>query len=224
MSDPGGAGLAARELYRFFRAGGEETLALRGVSLQVDLGELVVVAGPSGSGKSTLLACLAGLDEPDGGSVSVAGTTLSHRPEVERTRVRAERIGMLFQQDNLIAHLTVTQNVQLVRALSRATPTASVPQLLEDLGISAVRNSLPTALSGGETARAGLAVALANDPAVVIADEPSGELDASSEQRLLELLRQRCANGTAVLVASHSPAVLASADRVVELVDGQVQP
>ena len=221
-ADPGDEVVTAVELYRFYRAAGEETLALRGVSLRVCGGEMVAVAGPSGSGKSTLLACLAGLDEPDGGMVRVHGEALSHRPETARARLRADHIGVLFQQDNLFEHLTVAQNVRLVRRLIAPARRVPVPDLLSRLGLAAVADSYPSSLSGGETARAGLAVALANDPAVVLADEPTGELDPASEHAVLELLRAWCRRGAAVLVASHSPAVRARADRVIELVDGRV--
>ncbi|QSE85512.1 ABC transporter ATP-binding protein [Rhodococcus koreensis] len=221
-ADPGVGVITAVELYRFYRAAGEETLALRGVSLGVRGGEMVAVAGPSGSGKSTLLACLAGLDEPDGGMVRVHGEALSHRPETVRARLRADHIGVLFQQDNLFEHLTVAQNVRLVRRLVAPVRRVPVPDLLSRLRLAAVPDSYPSSLSGGETARAGLAVALANDPAVVLADEPTGELDPASEHAVLELLRAWCRRGAAVLVASHSPAVRARADRVIELVDGRV--
>src|SRR4051795_8241114 len=116
--DRGTAVLQARELYRFYRAGPEEVLALRGVSLTVSAGEVVVVAGPSGSGKSTLLNCLAGLDEPDGGQVRIAGERLSRRPEVERARIRAGSIGLLYQHANLVHHLSVAANVTLAQQLN----------------------------------------------------------------------------------------------------------
>jgi len=118
--------LRARELYRFYRAGDEETLALRGVSLAVPGGKLVTVAGPSGSGKSTLLACLAGLDEPDGGSVYVRDIRISHRPEHERSALRARHIGTLFQSANLLEHLTVRRNLELSSG-SSGPATAPVP-------------------------------------------------------------------------------------------------
>jgi putative ABC transport system ATP-binding protein len=214
--------LEAEHLYRFYRAGDEEVLALRGVSLAVRPGELVVVAGPSGSGKSTLLACLAGLDEPDGGTVRLSGTRLSHRTEPERAALRAARIGMLYQYGNLLEHLTVEANVAFTQSLLRPRRGPAPRALLTAVGLDTRAGAYPGELSGGETARAGLAVALANDPSVLIADEPTGELDADSEQRLLGMLAARAAGGKAVLVASHSAAVMAAADRVIRLRDGQV--
>jgi putative ABC transport system ATP-binding protein len=214
--------LDAQSLYRFFHAGDDETLALRGVSLQVDPGELVAVTGPSGSGKSTLLACLAGLDEPDGGMVRVAGERLSRRPEELRARMRAQHIGLLYQQVNLIGHLAVADNVALAQRLAGGSsdPTSDV---LERCAIAHRAGARPAQLSGGELARAGLAVALANDPPVVLADEPTGELDEVTAERILDLLGDRAAAGAAVLVVTHSPQIAARADREIRLRDGQVQ-
>lgn len=218
--------LRAVSLYRFFRAGDEETQALRGVSLAVEPGELVAVAGPSGSGKSTLLSCLAGLDTPDGGMVHVAGQRLSHRPERERTRLRARHIGLLFQSANLLEHLSVDANLALVQALiprpAGSTPAQRRLALLRSLNIEQRSTATPSTLSGGEAARAGLAVALANDPAVLLADEPTGEVDADTERQIVGLLRARADAGTAVVVVSHSAALAGAADRVIRLADGKV--
>jgi putative ABC transport system ATP-binding protein len=214
--------LDANELYRFYHAGDDETLALRGVSLTVEAGELVAVVGPSGSGKSTLLGCLAGLDEPDGGMVRIAGAPLSRRSEAERTRIRARSIGMLFQTVNLIQHLTVIGNVVLAQRLAGAQDDRRAAAVLESVGLSARANAYPPTLSGGEGARAGLAVALANDPPVLLTDEPTGEIDGETSQQVIALLRERAEAGGAVVVVTHNDAVAASADRVVRLVDGRV--
>jgi len=214
--------LEARSLYRFFRAGDEETLALQGISLILQPGEYVAVTGPSGSGKSTLLSCLAGTDEPDGGTVRVAGQRISHQPEVVRARMRAQRVGLVFQSANLFAHLTLQQNVRLAQSLARRSGRTSVPELLDSLGIGARTQATPQQLSGGELARAGLAVALANDPVILLADEPTGELDSGTERQVLDLLAARTRDGLAVLIASHSPAVARAADRVVTLADGRI--
>jgi len=218
------AALDASSLYRFFHAGEEETLALQGVSLTVGRGELVAVVGPSGSGKSTLLACLAGLDEPDGGCVLIEGERLSRRPEPERAALRARRVGVLFQSGNLLDHLTVAENVALAQRVAGRPNPGRAAGLLEALGLARRAHARPAELSGGETARAGLAVALANDPAVVLADEPTGELDSASETRVLDLLWAHAAAGGAVVVATHSPAVAAAAARTLHLRDGRVVP
>src|SRR5947207_3295809 len=162
--------LEANSLYRFFHAGDDETLALQGVSFEVEPGELVAVTGPSGSGKSTLLACLAGLDEPDGGMVRVNGERLSRRSEEQRARLRARTIGVLFQQVNLVAHLSVQANVSLARRLAGDGAGAQISaDTLAQVGIASRAHARPSQLSGGELARAGLAVALANDPEVLLA-------------------------------------------------------
>jgi putative ABC transport system ATP-binding protein len=214
--------LEAESLYRFFHAGDDETLALQGVSLAVAGGGVVAVTGPSGSGKSTLLACLAGLDEPDGGMVRVAGERLSRRSEEERAKVRAERIGVLYQQANLVGHLSVDANVKLAQRLAGTTDADWRAEVLDRCGIAHRAHARPSQLSGGELARAGLAVALANDPAVILADEPTGELDEVTAARILKLLRERAAAGAAVLIVTHSRAVADAADREIQLLDGRV--
>ena len=223
MSLAAAAALEAHDLYRFFHAGEDETLALRGVSLQVASGEVAAATGPSGSGKSTLLACLAGLDEPDGGHVSVAGLRLSRRSEAERARIRATTIGMLFQQANLVGHLSVTDNVALAqRMAAQRTDSSWREELLERCGIADRASHRPAQLSGGELARAGVAVALAADPPVILADEPTGELDSVTARRILELLRERADAGAAVLIVTHSADIAAGTDRVITLRDGRL--
>lgn len=214
--------LEAVDLYRFYHAGDDETLALRGVSLQVSPGEIVAVTGPSGSGKSTLLACLAGLDEPDGGCVRVCGEMMSRRPEADRAALRAASLGMLFQTGNLLDHLTVEQNVTIAQRLAGRVDKERVVALLDEVGLSARSRARPATLSGGETARAGLAVALANNPAVLLADEPTGELDDVTSVRILQLLRTHADAGAAVVIVTHNALVAAGADLEIRLVDGQV--
>jgi putative ABC transport system ATP-binding protein len=216
--------LEARSLYRFFHAGDDETLALQGVSLTVHGGEMIAVTGPSGSGKSTLLSCLAGLDEPDGGMVRVGGRRLSRRPEEDRATVRARSIGMLYQQANLVGHLSVEDNVGIAQRLGNgATPAGWRTEVLERCGMADRAHAFAGQLSGGELARAGLAVALANDPPVILADEPTGELDRATASRVLDLLCERAAAGAAVLVVTHNPQVAAATDREVRLRDGRVE-
>jgi putative ABC transport system ATP-binding protein len=212
--------LRADRVYRFFRAGDEETLAVQGVSLSLASGEMVCLSGPSGSGKSTLLACLAGTDEPSGGTVWISGERMSGRSEAARARLRSRYIGTMGQADNLFAHLTVADNVALARRIGSGTQKVGV--VLDTLGLTGRARAWPHALSGGELARASLAVALVNEPPVVLADEPTGELDEATESRLLGLLREHANRGRAILVASHSPAVRRFADRVLSIDDGRL--
>ena len=214
----------ANDLYRFFHAGDDEILSLRGVSLRLDGGEVVAVTGPSGSGKSTLLACLAGLDEPDGGTVRIAGEMMSRRPEAERASLRSRRVGMLFQSGNLLDHLSVEQNVEMAQRLAGTVDHRRIAALLAEVGLHDRAASMPTTLSGGEAARAGLAVALANQPVVILADEPTGELDQQSADRVVELLRTHAAAGAAVLLVTHNSHIAAKADRRISLLDGRIVP
>jgi putative ABC transport system ATP-binding protein len=214
--------LEADELYRFYRNGEEEVLALRGVSLNVARGEVVAVVGPSGSGKSTLLGCLAGIDEPSGGTVRILGQRMNARPEAERAALRSRHVGILFQAENLFTHMTVAQNVALVQRL--AGKQANGPgEVLKSVGLSTRARAYPSQLSGGETSRAGLAVALANESDLLLADEPTGELDSEAGLRLVQLLRRQADAGCGILIVTHSPDAVAAADRVVFLADGRIQ-
>ena len=214
--------LEAFDLYRFFHTGEDETLALRGVSLHVEAGEMVVVMGPSGSGKSTLLSCLVGLDEPDGGHVELLGKRLTRRPEAERATMRAAEIGILLQSRNLFEHLSVTDNMRLQMRLAHKFDRQRLDDLVDKVGLADRRHARPSQLSGGEAARAGLAVALSTNPNVLLADEPTGEVDAETEQDILRLLASRRQEGGATLIVTHSDALAARADRVVRLFDGRV--
>jgi putative ABC transport system ATP-binding protein len=214
--------LEANDLYRFYHAGDDETLALRGVSVRVDKGETVAVTGPSGSGKSTLLACLAGIDEPDGGTVTVMSRRMSHRPEADRSALRAAHIGIMLQSGNLFHGLTTAQNVWLQMIVARKTDRARASELIERVGLAHRSGARVETLSGGEAARAALAVALAADPALVLADEPTGEVDGETERGLLELFADHRRRGGAMLIVSHSPALVSHADRVLHLRDGRI--
>ena len=216
------AAVSAVDLYRFFHVGDTEVRALRGASLTVGREEVVALVGPSGSGKSTLLACIAGLDEPDGGCVEVAGRRMTRRPEAERARLRARHVGVLRQSSNLFDHLTVEENVRLSLQLARVDGAGRSRQALASVGLADRARALPSELSGGETARAGLAIALAADPAILIADEPTAEVDADTERQLIELIVARKHSGRAALIATHSMALGDAADRVYRIVDGRI--
>ncbi len=209
------------ELYRFYHNGDDETFALRGVSLSVHAGEMVAVVGPSGSGKSTLLACIAGLDEPNGGHVDIAGDRITRRPETARTELRAKWMGVLLQSGNLLEHLTVAQNIKVAQYLVKGEhPDAGT--ILAAVGLEARANAWPSTLSGGEAARAGLAVALANNPPILLADEPTGEVDAKNEAAILKIMRDRAEAGGTVVVVTHSERVAREANRLIRLSDGRI--
>jgi len=215
--------LEARGLHRFYRRGDGEVAALKDVSLRVETGETVAVVGPSGSGKSTLLSLLAGLDDPDGGSVWLGGQRLSHQRPVRQSRLRAQCIGVLTQSSGLIEHLSVGDNVRLAASLRPGASGPATQELLAALGLEQRAHARPSTLSGGETARANLAVALAGGPSVLLADEPTAEVSTAEEQDVLALLRKvRPAQGGTVLI-THSAVVAATADRVVTLLDGRTQ-
>lgn len=213
--------LSANGLYRFYHTGDVETAALKGVSLQIAAGEFVAVMGPSGSGKSTLLACLAGLDDPDGGIVEVMGQRISRRTERERAGLRARHIGILMQSGNLFEHLTVERNLRLQLKLAGLHEWTAIGAMLQTLGLTQHLQARPSQLSGGELARAGLALALCTRPALLLADEPTAEVDEMTEANILDYLKLRCREGCSMLIATHSRMLASRADRVLQLDDGR---
>ena len=213
----------ATSVYRFFHTAEDEIFALRGVELVVAKGEFVAVTGPSGSGKSTLLACIAGLDDPDGGSVDIAGQRITRRPERVKARIRATSMGIVLQSGNLFTHLNVAENIRLQRHLAGLATNMEIDSLLGSVELTHRARALPQTLSGGEAARAALAVALAANPPILICDEPTGEIDAATESSILATLRMQQERGAAVLVATHSAALAGRADRVLRLSDGEFE-
>ncbi len=207
------------------RSGGERTVtALRGVSIDVPRGTIVGLEGPSGSGKSTVLHAVAGLLVPTAGRVEVAGTDLSTLSDAERTRLRRRHIGIVFQRFYLLPSLSARANVALplVQAgVPRADRRERAESLLEAVGLDDRAAHLPGELSGGERQRVAIARALSTDPDVIVADEPTGELDTATGRRVLELLTD-VGRDRAVIVASHDEATLSVADRIVALRDGRV--
>lgn len=215
--------LEADDLFRFYHPGDTEVRALRGASLKVARGETVALEGPSGSGKSTLLACIAGLDGPDGGTVTINGQRMTRRPEAERAALRASSIGYLAQSGNLFAHLSVAGNITLQLQLCGLPVTAlRIAELLDIVGLAERGEAMPATLSGGETARAGLAVALAGNPPLLIADEPTAEVDSETEARILDVLEKRRVSGGSALIATHSRSVSKRASRVLAIADGRI--
>jgi putative ABC transport system ATP-binding protein len=223
---PSPAVLVAAGLHKRYRAGDRTTAALRGVDLTVHPGEWVAVVGPSGSGKSTLLQVLGGLDVPDEGSVRLGDDELSALTEGARAVLRRTRIGFVFQFFNLLGDLTVAENVALPLLLagsSRADARDRVAELLRRLGIADAADAAPGELSGGQQQRVALARALANRPRLLLADEPTGNLDSEAARHVLDLVRAEHDRGQAIVMVTHDPAVAAAADRVCVMRDGQVR-
>lgn len=214
--------LEARELYRFFHSGEEEVKALRGVDFSLAEGEMVALVGPSGSGKSTLLMCLSGLDEPDGGKVSIMSEPMSRKPEAAKARLRAKYLGLMQQKNNLFSHLTVAENMAFAQGIAGQQDTGKATNILNRFGIGERSDSLPGQLSGGEKARASLAAALAATPRILLLDEPTGEVDAQSENAILAYLADFCKEGGAVVTATHNETIARAASRVCIMRDGKL--
>ena len=214
--------LVAERLTKSVGTGRAARRLLDGVSLSIDAGEVVAVLGRSGSGKSTLLNLIGGLDVPDSGAVTVAGEPLTGRGARSVARMRLRHIGFVFQQFQLIEELSGAENVLLPTRLPGAPRggASRAAQLIDELGLRLVADHLPHELSGGEQQRFALARALVNGPELVLADEPTGSLDADNGAAVLELLRGLA--GRAVVIVTHEPDAAAIADRVLYLVDGQL--
>ncbi|MBB1243882.1 ABC transporter ATP-binding protein [Streptomyces durbertensis] len=216
-----------RDLHRSYGSGPGAVHALRGVSLTVPRGELVAVTGRSGSGKTTLLNLVGGLDTPDSGAVTVDGTDLGHLSETDRLELRRDRIGYVFQSFGLIPILTAAENVGVPLRLRRAAPAERderVALLLSLVGLADHAEQRPGELSGGQQQRVAIARALANRPALLIADEPTGQLDADTGMAVMELLRALVhSSDVTALVATHDSRLVSLADRVYELRDGRAE-
>jgi putative ABC transport system ATP-binding protein len=217
--------IEARGLEKTYGTGEARVSALRGIDLTVERGEFVAIMGPSGCGKSSLLNLLAGLDRPSAGEVWLDGERIDKFNESKLARLRRRKVGFVFQFFNLIPTLTVGENVELPLRLAgrgRRKARGTANQLLSELGIGNKRDSAPSLLSGGEQQRVALARALANEPNIVFADEPTGNLDSASAREVLGLLRRVRERGQTLLVVTHDARVAAAADRVINLRDGLV--
>ena len=198
--------------------------ALDGVSFSVDAGEWIAIMGPSGSGKTTLINILGGLDTPTSGRAIVDGTDLARLDEAGLTRFRAEKVGFIFQQFHLVPYLTALENVMLAQYFHSTTDEGQARAELERVGLGDRVDHLPGQLSGGEQQRVAVARALINQPKLILADEPTGNLDEANEQTVLRLLQELHAEGHTILMVTHAPEIGALANRRIDLHHGRLVP
>ncbi len=196
--------------------------ALDGVSFRVDAGEWIAIMGPSGSGKTTLINILGGLDTPTAGQAVVDGTDVARLDEAGLTRFRAEKIGFIFQQFHLVPYLTAVENVMLAQYFHSTTDEKEAQQSLERVGLGDRIEHLPSQLSGGEQQRVAVARALINHPKLILADEPTGNLDEANEEIVLSLLRELHNEGHTILMVTHAPSIGRLADRRIEFAHGHL--
>lgn len=219
--------VSARDLTRDYRTGRTRVRALRGVSITVPDGDFLAVTGPSGSGKSTLLHLLGGVDTPTSGEVVFLGRDLGRMSVEERAALRLEQVGLVFQRFHLLPMLTALENVELPLAAARVPRKlrrARAAAVLERVALADRLHHRPGELSGGECQRVAIARALANEPAVVLADEPTGELDRATSRQVLALFQSLNDDGTTLVVATHDLELAAGAKRSIEVVDGRAFP
>jgi putative ABC transport system ATP-binding protein len=217
--------LSARDVRRDYSLAGEAVHAVRGVSLAIAAGEWVAIVGPSGCGKSTLLNLLGALDAPSSGSVEIGGRDVGGMSDGERTRFRLERIGFVFQRFYLMPVLSALENVELPmaeRKVGVAERRARALELLAYVGLASRARHRPTQLSGGEQQRVAIARALANRPALLLADEPTGELDARTGSEIIRLFQRLNDDGTTLVVVTHDEEMARAARRVVHMRDGEI--
>ncbi len=216
-----------RGVSRIYGSNGTQIHAVRDVDLTVEQGELLAIVGPSGSGKTTLLQLLGAMDRPTGGEVLLEGRDLARLGDGQLAKIRLQTVGFVFQQFNLIPTLSAAQNVEVALAPRRMRAWARrkrAAELLESVGLAARANHLPAQLSGGEQQRVAIARALANDPTLLLADEPTGNLDSKTGEEIVALLRSIAAErGTTVVIVTHDEKIASRADRIVRMKDGRAE-
>ncbi|MCB0098914.1 MAG: ABC transporter ATP-binding protein [Caldilineaceae bacterium] len=218
--------IAAHELHKRFRTGKIEVHALRGIDLSVAHGEMVAIMGPSGCGKTTLLNCISGLDDFDAGEVTIAGTNLRTMNDRTRTTYRAQHMGFVFQTFNLLPVITAVENVELPLLVGGIRPKDARRRALaalDQVGLHERAHHRPAELSGGQRQRVTIARALVNNPAIVWADEPTGNLDSQAAVDILQLMRQlNQEQGQTFVIVTHDPQIGAQCDRIIRMQDGQI--
>ena len=224
--DPPSPILVASGVSKLYRTGAETVAALQDLSVSIEAGEFLAVMGPSGSGKTTFLNCLSGLDDIDGGTVVIEGHDIHKLSDQARTLYRAEKMGFIFQAFNLIPVFTSAENVELPLLLAGAPPSEArsrAEETLERVGLGHRKNHRPNELSGGEQQRVTIARALAGRPAIVWADEPTGNLDTETAGSVMSLLHELNGEGLTVVLVTHDPAIGSTASRLIKMRDGRIE-
>ena len=217
--------IAVRDLAKSYTRGSEVVHALQGVSFEIPAGEFAAITGPSGSGKSTLLHLIGALDRPTSGAVFVHGAEIGGKPERELRGLRGGRIGFVFQQFYLLPGLTVEENVRLPLLFARRrVPEGRIAEILESVGLAHRGRHLPSQLSGGEMQRVAVGRALVGGPEIILADEPTANLDTENGLAIIELLRGLADRGITVVVVTHNPELAARTARTIRLRDGRIAP
>jgi putative ABC transport system ATP-binding protein len=208
-----------------YRIGDSEFAILKGIDLEIDVGEFIALMGPSGSGKSTLMNIVGCLDRPSSGRFILLGQDISQTPDDELARIRREELGFIFQTFNLIGRISVLKNVEVPMMLSgvaRERRRSRALELLESVGIAHRSDFSPTNISGGERQRVAIARALANDPKIIIADEPTGNLDLKNSEEVMKILSQLNRDGRTIIMVTHNPEITGNCSRVIRLRDGRI--
>jgi putative ABC transport system ATP-binding protein len=216
----------AHKVAKVYQMGSVEVRALDGVSLTLKKGEFVAIMGPSGSGKSTLLNLIGCLDRPSSGELRIAGTDIARLNDRKLAQIRGKQIGFVFQTFNLIPRISALQNVVLPMSFVNAVPGSErlkrAQEILESVGLGQRMKHFPNELSGGERQRVAIARALANNPSVILADEPTGNLDTKTGRAILELFKSLNQQGRTIVLVTHDPNVAGNADRIVHVMDGRI--
>ncbi|MEM4352621.1 MAG: ABC transporter ATP-binding protein [Candidatus Caldarchaeum sp.] len=218
--------VVVKNLKKVYRSNGVETVALNGVDLKIKRGEMIAIVGPSGSGKSTLLNMLGALDKPTEGSVIIDGVDISRIDDNKRAEFRNKKIGFVFQSYNLINRLQVVKNVELplmILEVPEDRRRELALSMLREVGLDSKSLKRPTQLSGGEQQRVAIARALVTEPSIILADEPTGNLDSKSGAVVVHLLRELARRGNTVIVVTHNMEVAAAADRIIYIKDGKIE-
>lgn len=220
-----GAFIEVRDVTKVYRGQGVETEALHGVSLGIEKGEMVAIVGPSGSGKSTLMAILGCLDRPTSGRYLLDGKDVTLLDDDELSAIRNRLIGFVFQQFNLLPRQSALENVELPQVYAgvpRARRRNRAAHMLRRMGLGNRLHNRPSALSGGEMQRVAIARALVNEPRIILADEPTGNLDSASGHQVMGIFRELNREGTTVVIVTHDPSVAKACERMIEILDGRV--